>query len=290
VLKPDQLYEVVADLSSVIPGAVTQEQCERFTSIFDIHNNGVLNLDEFLDFTRFLCVMSYLHSEEGKEGCKDALAIMEDSRRVDDLLDTMSSDRSQVHKVLPYLPDRLRQELLSPSFTVKCSRTFKELDKDGSGTLEASELYPLVQGLAGVHELSLDLEQCQRFMAIFDDEKTGVIGADEYVNFARFLIIMSYLRSQEGESMLELAFKPAPTPDPSVAAAAGSDQASVQDDPDPDPEVQLYKDRAARLSEENSALRSRMDGMESLMQRMEGRMQDQDQRLRQTEVGMMNRS
>jgi hypothetical protein len=274
----------------VIPGAVTQEQCERFTSIFDVHNNGVLSLDEFLDFTRFLCVMSYLHSEEGKVGCKDALTIMEDSRRVDDLLDTMSSDRSQVHKVLPYLPDRLRQELLSPNFTVECSRTFKELDKDGNGTLEAAELYPLVQGLAGVHELSLDLEQCQRFMAIFDDEKTGVIGADEYVNFARFLIIMSYLRSQEGEAVLELAFKPAPTPDPSINAAAGSDEASVREDPDADAEVQLYKDRAARLSEENVALRGRMERMEALMQRMEGRLEEQDQRLRQTEVGLATRS
>merc|ERR1719188_2412198 len=100
---------------------------------------------------------------------------------------------------------------------------------------------------------------------------------------------MSYLRSQEGEAVLEMAFK-SPTPDPSIDAAAGSNDASVREDPGSDAEVQLYKDRASRLSEENAVLRGRMERMESLMQRMESRLEDQDQRLRQTEVGLATRS
>ena len=63
-------------------------RCEAFTSIFDLHGDGVLRHDEFLDFARwsllvlagfcafrpqtgscpdrFLCIMSYLHSSDGE--------------------------------------------------------------------------------------------------------------------------------------------------------------------------------------------------------------------------------
>merc|ERR1712083_434033 len=78
----------------------------------------------------------------------------------------------------------------------------KDLDKDGNGSLEPEELFPMVLALSNsAHEASLDLAQCKKFTAIFDDAKTGVISKNEFVNFSRFLIIMGYLASQEGKAV-----------------------------------------------------------------------------------------
>merc|ERR1712176_1643878 len=103
VLRPHELGEVVIELSSAHPYSVTQDQCKRFTKIFDLHGDGVLRPDEFLDFARFLCIMSYLHTEKGQAACSQALKIMDDSKRVDELIDQMRKDRKQMNKVIPYL-------------------------------------------------------------------------------------------------------------------------------------------------------------------------------------------
>merc|ERR1712083_952790 len=80
----------------------------------------------------------------------------------------------------------------------------KDLDKDGNGSLEPEELFPMVLALSNsAHEASLDLAQCKKFTAIFDDAKTGVISKGEFVNFSRFLIVMGYLNSQEGQVVLD---------------------------------------------------------------------------------------
>merc|ERR1711976_1160070 len=148
--------------------------------------------------------MSYLHTEKGQAACSQALKIMDDSKRVDELIDQMRKDRKQMNKVIPYLPSWLRDDLLSEHFTVECLTFFKDLDKDGNGSLEPDELFPMVLALSNnAHEASLDIAQCKKFTAIFDDAKTGVISKSEFVNFLRFLIIMGYLNSQEGQAVLD---------------------------------------------------------------------------------------
>merc|ERR1719188_732336 len=115
--------------------------------------------------------MSYLHSDEGKMESQEGMQILEDSKRVDELLETMQADRSQLHKVIPYLPDQLREDLLSEHFTVECLEFFKDLDKDGNGSLDPEELYPMILALSNAHESSLDISQCRKFASIFDDSK-----------------------------------------------------------------------------------------------------------------------
>merc|ERR1712003_150550 len=138
---------------------------------------------------------------EGKAAAADALKIMDDSTRISDLISQISKERSQMHKVIPYLPDWLRDDLLSDHFTVECLSFFADLDKDGNGSLEPEELYPMVLALSNSNQQALCMEQCKRFTAIFDDAKSGVISKSEFVNFSRFLIIMGFLESQEGKGV-----------------------------------------------------------------------------------------
>merc|ERR1719478_2134966 len=110
-----------------------------------------------------------------------------------------------MRKVIPYLPEGLRDELLSDVFASTCLEKFKSLDKDGNGSLDPEELYPLILEMTDAHHYALDLEQCKQFTAIFDDAKTGVISQKEFVNFARFLMVMSYLGTEDGKKTLAIA-------------------------------------------------------------------------------------
>merc|ERR1712151_439757 len=49
-----------------------------------------------------------------------------------------------------------------------------------------------------------DLDQCKRFTAIFDDAKTGVISQSEFLELARFLVVMAYLQTPHGQASLSL--------------------------------------------------------------------------------------
>mmetsp|Transcript_118413 Transcript_118413/g.334719 ORF Transcript_118413/g.334719 Transcript_118413/m.334719 type:complete len:1122 (+) Transcript_118413:32-3397(+) len=204
VLRPQELVPLVVDLTSVYPCVITEEHSKRFTNIFDIYGDGVLRPDEFLDFLRFLMIMGYLQSEEGKAMSKEALTIIQDSKRVEDLLQMLHCDRRQIQVVLPYLPAELCDELLSDRFVMQCLETFVTLDKDNNGKLTPAELHPLIVHMAGTHALALSNDQCARFTAIFDEAGDGVIHKTEFVNFCRFHMIMCYLSSQEGQKVVDL--------------------------------------------------------------------------------------
>jgi hypothetical protein len=161
--------------------------------------------------------------------CKDALRVIEDSARADTLLEAMERDPSQMQMVFTYLPESLKSDLLSEHFTVDCVTHFQDLDQAGVGSLGPEELYPVIITLSNSHEASLDLGQCQRFAAIFDTERKGVISADAFVDFARFLIIMAWLQSHEGQEVYNMAFRDTKPRTPARATASEP----LQADPSP---------------------------------------------------------
>eukprot|EP00439_Symbiodinium_sp_Y106_P077436 s1218_g16.t1 len=110
--------------------------------------------------------------------------------------------------VVPFLPQWLRNDLLSERFVTECVTFFQDLDKDKNGTLEPEELFPMVRSMADAHSMALDLDQCKRFSQIFDVNGDGLIELDEFVNFSRFMIVMSFLHSQEGQLTLSIAMEP----------------------------------------------------------------------------------
>ena len=76
-------------------------RCQEFTKIFDLTGDGVILQSEFLDFGRFLFVVSYLHSEQGQAAASEAAKVLADSRRIEDLLEALERDREAVQQVRP---------------------------------------------------------------------------------------------------------------------------------------------------------------------------------------------
>jgi len=285
VLSPTELLPIIVDLTHAHPHSVDIEQCERFAAIFDQRGDGVIRMDEFLDFARFLIIMSYMNSDEGRRECAEGLQVMSDSKRIEDLIQSMLEDRRAISKVIPYLPDDLRDELLGKDFTLSCRDKFQELDKDGNGSLDPSELYPIILDMTAAHHLSLDIDQCQRFTDIFDDEKTGVISLKEYVNFARFLMVMAFLQTSDGMETLELA---------ASLEGAPSSKATQQAAQPPSPQavghmsvdLEYYQSKTERLQAENSNQRAQMLRMEEKMRQMEERMEKQEMKLRHAAIDL----
>merc|ERR1711907_184540 len=110
-----------------------------------------------MDFARFLCVMSYLQSDEGKSKANDALKIMDESQQIEDLIAQLKQDKRQMRKVIPFLPEDLQDELLSKRFASKCLEKFRKLDKDDNGTLDHAELIPVIMELVNANAYALDM-------------------------------------------------------------------------------------------------------------------------------------
>lgn len=257
-LDPAELFPVVVELSAAHPMSIDYEQCRRFTSLFDIHGNGVIMLGEFVDFARFLSIMCFLHSKEGKERVSEGLQIMEDAMKIDELLVMLKRDKRELHSVLPYLPPWLKDELLSDAFTLNCLDRFAELDQDNSGALDPTELFDAIIEMTNAHTRALDLDQCRRFTAIFDDSGVGTIDQKEFVNFARFLMVMGFLQTEDGSALLRRIHQEEQAP-------------TAEHAPDPAPQ-------SADLATENEALRHRMGDLERMVQLMEQRLSDQEAR------------
>jgi len=292
-LSPEELFPLIVELSSAHPYSVDLQQCERFTAIFDIRGDGVIRLDEFVDFARFLEIMSYLQSDEGKQEFAEGLKVLEDAKQIEDLITMLQNDRRQIKMVIPYLPDDLRDELLSEHFTLNCLERFQQLDADASGTLDPTELYPIIMDMTSAHHLALDLEQCKRFTDVFDDAKSGFISQKEFVNFARFLVVMAFLQTEDGQTTLDIALqqetqsvRPAELSVTGQSIGQGASPNSPQAVGHLSVDLDFYQTKAEKLAKENSGQRRQMLDMEEKMRKMEERMELQDRKLRHASVDL----
>jgi Ca2+-binding EF-hand superfamily protein len=322
VLSPEELFPIVVDLAQAHPYAINQDHCVNFTKIFDVRGDGVIHEDEFIEFARFLCIMSYLQSAEGQEKVTDAFKILDDSQMIEDLLAQLKADKKHFRKIMPYLPEDMQDELLSKRFASKCTEKFKKLDKDDNGTLDPIELFPVVLEMAHANQYALDFDQCKRFTAIFDDEKTGVISRQEFVNLARFLLVMSYLQTEDGKKVLQTALaaydedkekrrmervgskevagmktklspqeKPPPTGEIDTRMpTAGEIVASGSEAKERHLMVELdfYQQKADKLTLENEALRTKTFELEERLRRVEASMEEQAMLLKHAEIELQS--
>jgi len=296
VLSPMELFPLIVELSAAHPYSIDEEQCERFAAIFDSTGAGVIRLDEFLDFMQFLEIMAYMNSDTGKQEFAQGLQIIEDNKTIESLISNLERDRSTMKNVIPYLPEEFREQLLSESFTLNCLERFKDLDADGSDSLDPTELYPIIMDMTNAASGALDIDQCKRFTAIFDDSQTGLISQREFVNFARFLMVMSFLQTEDGQSTLEIALNQSDSRPVSRGAAApaqgfaasGGQVANLNDSSVSHLNVDLdyYQQKADKLSRENQDQRQTLLGMEEKMRVMEERMELQERKLRHAAVDL----
>jgi len=258
--------------------------------------------------------MSYLHSSDGEAAAAEAVKVLEDSKRIEDLLAALERDHEAVQQVVPFLPQWLRNDLLSERFVTECVTFFQDLDKDKNGTLEPEELFPMVRSMADAHSMALDLDQCKRFSQIFDVNGDGLIELDEFVNFSRFMIVMSFLHSQEGQLTLSIAMEPEAmakmngelpggpppvTPQPHDSNVVSPDNRSPLPILNPTEEeeagvspahlavdCEFYKNKSRKLMEENDSMRERMNGLEDMVRRLNAKLEQQEQKLRHAEVDL----
>lgn len=273
-LDPSELFPVVVELSAAHPFSVDLSQCARFAAIFDVKGDGVICLEEFVDFARFLSIMSFLHSQEGRERTASGLRVMADSKKIEELLVMLNRDHRHMHKVVPYLPDWLKEELLDESFAVTCLERFSELDEDNNGYLEPAELFDMIISMTSCHPSALDLVQCERFTAIFDNEGKGVISQKEFVHFARFLMVMGFLQTEDGEKTLELFHRD--------ASRAGASQ--MEEYHEAAESSDRERARAERLAQENDQLLNRIGTLEQTLQQMSDKLERQEERLKSVEA------
>lgn len=120
-------------------------------------------------------------------------AVGEGQLRVEAMIEMLKRDIHNLEEIKPLLPDWLNAIFDDPAFYAECYDKFASLDLDGSGRIEAEELYPVVLELTQEHELSVTLEHCKRLMDIFDDDRNGHLNRDEFAQFVKFLLTISYL-------------------------------------------------------------------------------------------------
>merc|ERR1719160_2054058 len=63
----------------------------------------------------------------------------------------------------------------------------------------------MILQLSNSHHLALTMDHCLEFVDLFDTKRNGVITPQEYVNFARFMMILAYLETEEGQDVVVVA-------------------------------------------------------------------------------------
>jgi len=192
-LSPQELFPLIVEMSEARAQDVDFKQCERFVGIFDMHQDAVLREDEFLNFKRFMFIITYLDSEQGRTEFPDGRKILDDSRKIEDLIACLEDEYPKDHKELfDSLPSQVREMIQGDEFAQYCKTEFAELDEQkGDENLSAHQLRPLILGNTDAHPNAVDKEQCERFAAIFVNKKTGLIDLDSYTGFKKFLVIFS---------------------------------------------------------------------------------------------------
>eukprot|EP00929_Paragymnodinium_shiwhaense_P104960 TRINITY_DN697_c0_g1_i1.p1 TRINITY_DN697_c0_g1~~TRINITY_DN697_c0_g1_i1.p1 ORF type:complete len:1471 (+),score=501.24 TRINITY_DN697_c0_g1_i1:97-4413(+) len=218
-LEAAELVPIIADLCTAHPTTIDLDKCKRFVKVFDRSGDGVIQETEFFDFAQFLVIANYLATgaeaagpaSRAKRGSKKRGTVTSDMKIQDtpakndksyeDWLKMLEADKDAIIEIVPFLPEWLVDQICSDEFMDDCDAKFLELDADGSGVLEPTELTPVIAQLCEANPTQIDLAKCERFVKIFDVSNDGVIEQDEFVNFAQFLVVANYLACNDPEEL-----------------------------------------------------------------------------------------
>merc|ERR1712096_432130 len=142
--------------------------------------------------------MGYLHY------CMDheellAVEVLLGHEKITELITALKAGQESLRNIIPFLPQTLIDELSSPAFIEQCMQDFNVLDTSGRGVLGPSELLPLILSLTEAHHYSLTAEHCMYFIDVFDVDGNQVICSEEFVNLVRFMLVMSFMDTAEGQ-------------------------------------------------------------------------------------------
>jgi Ca2+-binding EF-hand superfamily protein len=200
--------------------------------MFDEEQKGVLSRTEFTDFVKFIWLQLWLEQQRLQQMME--LDSLEAEWRITNLLDmwhfNMVGLKGKWGTVCnsPDVPAWLKETLMDTSMTEMCEKQFSELDVDGNGVLSANELLPVIVELCQEHPLDITQEHCQTLLDIFDEDKSGTIERGEFLEFVRFIVVVSWLQEQAGNV--------APPQTPSIrneSVYADSEAPEIEDRADP---------------------------------------------------------
>jgi len=192
--------------------------------MFGAENANVLSRKEFVDFVKFIWLQMWLEEQRLKQMME--LDTLEAEWRITNLLDmwhhNMRGFKGKWGTVCnsPDVPSWLKESLQGSDMAEMCKTQFVELDLDGNGVLTADELLPVIVELCQEHPLDITTEHCQHLLEIFDEDNSGTIDKDEFLEFVRFIVVVTWLQEQDGNM--------APPQTPSMRSFCGSND-SIED-------------------------------------------------------------
>jgi Ca2+-binding EF-hand superfamily protein len=122
-----------------------------------------------------------------------------DRMQVDEILEMVRRDVSVIKKLEAQAPQAVKDFLEGTDFWETVKARYEELDTDGSGAIEAPELFPVIVELTASESWAVSLEHCQRFLRFFDTDGDGVISIDEFFDLLRFCVIITNVDGNSGE-------------------------------------------------------------------------------------------
>jgi Ca2+-binding EF-hand superfamily protein len=202
-----ELEPVVESVLGFSSWAITTEHIRRFSDIFDADSNGVITSDEFLSFSQFLVLMTYLQDAAEVDvdtgmpvGTGDEVG---EALEVDDdrgvrrpsgggAIDAFMADRSFIEANLSRFPVEVMMALTNEEFQNECEAKFDALDVDGDGVLTPDELYPVVEGLlksqvSAQQWTPISQGDCEKLARALDTDGDGVISNFEFQQFCQVL-------------------------------------------------------------------------------------------------------
>lgn len=299
-LDAEELYpviiEVVGGYCADCVCFVDLDCCRRFISIFNPSGTGSITKAEFVDFARFLVTLSYLQTDEGQE-LLDQITLAVQSRRVSDLLERLTQDTKRGADVacldmMPLLPEALRMWVTGEEFEKCFLEQFEALDTDGSGDLDAAELFPILVDMAkdvGAVPISITAEHCARLITVFNPEGSSTLNKYQFLSFARFLLIHRYLEASMDQPNHSKTPPCSATPSGQLETLSRpvSPTKGLGDEDLPSHlqvDVDFFRTRSEKLKTENDALHAKLYSMEEALRRAESRMEQQDNRLKHLEI------
>jgi Ca2+-binding EF-hand superfamily protein len=217
VLEPPELLPVISACASKFGEDghkidIDLDKCERFVKVFDVYGDGVIRKDEFVLFSQFIIITSYLDEiRASSEAARSESDMMSEHKtkmnrsKVDGLLDMIHYGKSNLKAVLPYVPEELRKELTSEAFEQECLENFQELDVENTGRLGPQEIGPMIVNISGARQNQITLDQALEFIYLFDKDQNGTIEADEFYELVQMVCISYFLRSEEGKVVVNMA-------------------------------------------------------------------------------------
>lgn len=204
VLSSDELLPVLKLMLSEqfeehhIHRVATDEHAQRLMSTFDVNGNGVLSLDEWIGFAKYVAAYHMLEAEaerENEEYMREHSADpgYQHGQSVDAILQMLREERSQLYQDLPVLPDWLRSLFEHEEFQMMLQQKFEDLKEEGSVTVDALRLIPVIVSLSQAHPLQVTEIHCQELLRIYDDHDSGQLSCKEFAEFTEFTFIMTCL-------------------------------------------------------------------------------------------------